>query len=315
MNGHRGMTSYACPSCQAKVVWRLREARDGADTKGNAGDNQGQGPLRVRVVVERWLPEHRRPVSITLTLLVQPEKAIKVLNASLYPPPPADHEPTLAEVVTQTPTMMGEAAGEVVADFIGLIVPAGDCGLCTELTKALVGAFVALLIEPLVAPMLVFLEFVSVISALLPAGDINLVSESLAKRWTGHVLQEALGPHLERWQDIFRLCAGAGLTLLAVQSSQYSRPSRQPPPPVQRIRSKTRTSLSQAFETPAGGPNRASHVPQGHTGPTRRAASDGRPVAPTGRQTGPSIPASPEFQNRFGGPEGHSRGGFEPPDR
>jgi hypothetical protein len=123
------------------------------------------------------------------------------------------------------------------------------------------------------------------------------------------VLQEALGPHLERWQDIFRLCAGAGLTLLTVQSSQYSRPSRQPPPPVQRIRSTTRTGRRPAYETPAGGADRTSHVPEGHTGPAKP------PAAPTGRQTRPSIPASPRFQDRFGGPEGHSRGGFEPPDR
>ena len=55
--------------------------------RGDTGDTQG--PLRVSAVVERWLPRHRKLVSITLTLLVQPDKAIRVLNAFLYPPPPA----------------------------------------------------------------------------------------------------------------------------------------------------------------------------------------------------------------------------------
>jgi hypothetical protein len=202
MDEHRGMRSYACPSCQATIFWRLREARDGTDTEGDAGDNQG--PLRVRVVVERWLPRHRKLVSITLTLLVQPDKAIRVLNASLYPPPPPDHEPTLAEVVAQTPTMMGEAAGKVVGDLIGLIVPGGDCDLCAELTEALVGALVAILLQPIVAPIVLFLECVSVISTLLPAGDINLVGMGLIKRWTGDVLEDALGPHVQRWEQTVR---------------------------------------------------------------------------------------------------------------
>jgi hypothetical protein len=202
MDEHRGMRSYACPGCQATIFWRLREARDGTDSEEDAGDNQG--PLRVGVVVERWLPRHRNLVSITLTLLVQPEKTIRVLNASLYPPPPPDHEPTLAEVVAQTPTMMGEAAGEVVVDFIGQIVPGGDCGLCAELTNALVGALVTILLQPIVAPIVLFLECVSVISALMPAADINLVGMGLIKRWTGEVLEDALGPHVERWEKVVR---------------------------------------------------------------------------------------------------------------
>jgi hypothetical protein len=201
MEGHRGVRSYACPSCQARVFWRLSEARDGTDTKGDVSDNQG--PLRVGVVVERWLPRHRKLVSITLTLLAQPDKAIRVLNASLYPPPP-DHEPTLAEVVAQTPTMMGEASGEVVADFIGLIVPGGDCGLCAELTEVLVGALVTILLQPIVAPIVLFLDCVSAISALLPAGDISLVGTGLIKRWTGDVLEGALGPYVQRWEQTVR---------------------------------------------------------------------------------------------------------------
>jgi hypothetical protein len=225
MDEHRGMTSYACPSCQASIFWRLSEARDGTDTEGDTGDNQG--PLRVSAVVEQWLASHRKFVSITLTLVVQPDKAIRVLNASLYPPPP-DHEPTLAEVVAQTPTMMGEAAGEVAADLFGLIVPTGDCSLCTEFTKALVGASVAILLQPIVAPLLLFLECVSVISALLPAGDINLVGIGLMKRWTGEVLEDALGPHLERWEQVFTLRADGGLTQLAVQPIEREAPYTPP---------------------------------------------------------------------------------------
>jgi hypothetical protein len=244
MDEHRGIMSYACPSCQAKVIWHLSEARDGTDTEGDTGDNQG--PLRVSVVVERWLARHRKFVSITLILVVQPDKAIRVLHASLYPPPP-DHEPTLAEVVAQTPTMMGEAAGEVAADLIGLIVPAGACSLCAEFTKALVGALVAILLQPIVAPIVLFLDCVSAISALLPAGDVNLVGLSLMKRWTGEVLEEALGPHLERWEQVFTLCADAGLTQLAVQPVE-----REAPHPPRQIAAQANTAavrLEELFES------------------------------------------------------------------
>jgi hypothetical protein len=65
--------------------------------------------------------------------------------------------------------------------------------------------------------MVLFVEGVSVISALLPAGDINLVGTALMKRWTGVVLEDALSPQLERWEHIFALCAGAGLTHLQVR--------------------------------------------------------------------------------------------------
>jgi hypothetical protein len=215
MDEHRGMTSYACPSCQATIFWRLREARDGTETGGDTGDNQGQGPLRVRVVVERWLARQSKLVSITLTLLVQPETATRVLNASLYPPPA--HEPTLVDVVTQTPTMMGEAAGEVAADLLRLIVPGGDCGLCAKFTEALVGASAALLLHPIVAPMVLFLDCVSVISALLPAGDINLVSLGPIKRWTAGVLEDALGPTAQGWEEIVRPADQLAVQLLEQQ--------------------------------------------------------------------------------------------------
>jgi hypothetical protein len=40
--------------------------------------------------------------------------------------------------------------------------------------SALVGTLVALLLEPIVTPALIFLQCISVISALLPGGDIDL---------------------------------------------------------------------------------------------------------------------------------------------
>jgi hypothetical protein len=309
MDEHHGMTSYACPSCQARVFWRLSEARDGTDTEGHTGDNQG--PLRVRVVVERWLPRHRKLVSITLTLLVHPDKAVRVLNASLYPPS-ADYEPTLSDVVAQTPTMLGEAAGKVIGELIGskLIAPGGDCGLCAALAEALVGALVAILVEPLVAPLLLFLECVSVISALLPAGDVNLVSTSLVKRWTGYVLGEAL---VERWEQIFALCASTGLTELTVQPVEYFRPSLLTQPLMQSIefpRPSAKLRADQAFtktrpdttQAPSGATDRASCVPSyGSSKPSGGASTAGAPVAratfrPADRQS--SVRASPPFRDR-----------------
>ena len=91
--------------------------------------------------------------------------------------------------------------------------------LLGALASALVSALVALVLEPIVTPVLLFLQCVSVISALLPGGDIDLVDIGLIKCWTGGLItQSVLDHHLACWYDIARLCAGMGLTKLKVET-------------------------------------------------------------------------------------------------
>jgi hypothetical protein len=210
MDQHSGVACYYCPSCGAQVTWWASEARDGPGAGGNA--RRDLGPLCESVQVERWLPEQRKLVKLGVELLVQPGNAIDVLDPFLFPRDP-DGELTLAEAVAQIPTIAGEAAGEVAADLARLIAPDGDCDLCAELFGALFGLLVAILLEPIVAHVLLFLEGVSVLSALLPGGDVEHVGMDRIKHFTHHIIERGLDYHLKDWEGIVRLCAGAALAV------------------------------------------------------------------------------------------------------